>query len=91
MQVAEDLRAPLPAEEFRTAFFADKLTPYVELTRLALDDAGQLDVRRLTYQQRRPETLGRQRSAQVFGDKLTPYVELTRVVEREAGQLDIKA
>ncbi len=33
----EALRAPLPAEEFRTAFFADKLTPYNELVRLCLD------------------------------------------------------
>lgn len=34
----EDLRAPLPAEEFRTAFFADKLVPYNELVRLCLED-----------------------------------------------------
>jgi tetratricopeptide (TPR) repeat protein len=32
----EALRAPLPAEEFRTAFAADKLTPYAELARLCL-------------------------------------------------------
>jgi CHAT domain-containing protein/tetratricopeptide (TPR) repeat protein len=32
----EEMRAPLPAEEFRTAFFADKLTPYAELVRLCL-------------------------------------------------------
>lgn len=34
----EDLRAPLPAEEFRTAFFSDKLVPYDELVRLCLSD-----------------------------------------------------
>ena len=34
----ETLRAPLPAEEFRTAFFADKLVPYDELARLCLTD-----------------------------------------------------
>lgn len=34
----ETLRAPLPAEEFRTAFIADKLIPYVELVRLCLAD-----------------------------------------------------
>jgi CHAT domain-containing protein len=34
----EALRAPLPAEEFRTAFFADKLTPYTELVRLCLTE-----------------------------------------------------
>lgn len=37
----EDLRAPLPAEEFRTAFFADKLVPYDELVRLCLSDRRQ--------------------------------------------------
>jgi CHAT domain-containing protein len=36
VELIEDLRAPLPAEEFRTSFFADKLTPYQELARLAL-------------------------------------------------------
>jgi CHAT domain-containing protein len=32
----EDLRAPLPADEFRTAFMADKLVPYAEMVRLCL-------------------------------------------------------
>jgi len=36
----EELRAPLPAEEFRAAFVADKQTPYVELVRLCLADGG---------------------------------------------------
>jgi CHAT domain-containing protein/tetratricopeptide (TPR) repeat protein len=35
--IVEDLRAPLPAEEFRTAFVADKVLPYTELVRLCLD------------------------------------------------------
>jgi len=38
VELIEDLRAPLPAEEFRTAFVADKLTPYAELIRLCLAD-----------------------------------------------------
>lgn len=38
VNLIEDLRAPLPAEEFRTAFFADKLIPYNELVRLCLED-----------------------------------------------------
>lgn len=37
----EELRAPLPAEEFRTAFIADKLTAYNELVRLCLNDSQQ--------------------------------------------------
>jgi CHAT domain-containing protein len=36
--LVETLRAPLPAEEFYTAFMADKLTPYTELARLCLAD-----------------------------------------------------
>ncbi|MDQ3820905.1 MAG: CHAT domain-containing protein, partial [Acidobacteriota bacterium] len=38
VELIEVLRAPLPAEEFRTAFFADKLTPYNELVRICLND-----------------------------------------------------
>lgn len=36
--LVEDMRAPLPAEQFRTAFLADKLVPYAELIRLCLAD-----------------------------------------------------
>jgi tetratricopeptide (TPR) repeat protein len=35
----ERLRAPLPSEEFRTAFFATKLTPYLELAQLSLNES----------------------------------------------------
>lgn len=38
VSLIEDLRAPLPAEEFRTAFFSDKLAPYDEIVRLCLED-----------------------------------------------------
>jgi CHAT domain-containing protein/Flp pilus assembly protein TadD len=34
----ENLRSPLPGEEFRTAFFSDKLTPYNQMVRLCLDN-----------------------------------------------------
>jgi CHAT domain-containing protein/Tfp pilus assembly protein PilF len=34
--VTEELRAPLPGEEFKTAFFANKLIPYQELLRICL-------------------------------------------------------
>ncbi|HEX7958230.1 MAG TPA: CHAT domain-containing tetratricopeptide repeat protein, partial [Pyrinomonadaceae bacterium] len=46
----EDLRAPLPAEEFRTAFVADKLAPYDELVRLCLADGRVTDA--LCYTER---------------------------------------
>lgn len=37
LTLTETLRAPLPADTFRTAFVADKMTPYTELVRLYLD------------------------------------------------------
>lgn len=37
IRVIEQLRAPLPGEEFKTAFFANKLAPYNELVRICLD------------------------------------------------------
>jgi CHAT domain-containing protein len=36
--LTEELRAPLPGEEFRTAFFSNKLVPYNELVRVCLAD-----------------------------------------------------
>jgi CHAT domain-containing protein/tetratricopeptide (TPR) repeat protein len=36
----EEMRGPLPAEEFRTAFLVDKLTPYAEMVRLCLEDGS---------------------------------------------------
>ena len=36
----EEVRAPLPAEEFRTAFLANKLSPYTEMARLCLMDGS---------------------------------------------------
>lgn len=38
--VTEELRAPLPGEEFKTAFFANKLVPYQELLRICLSNGG---------------------------------------------------
>ena len=38
VSVIENLRAPLPSEDFRTAFFGDKLTPYNELVKICLED-----------------------------------------------------
>ena len=38
VDLSEKLRAPLPAEEFRTAFVADKLVAFRELVRMCLSD-----------------------------------------------------
>ena len=47
--VTEELRAPLPGQEFRTAFFSDKLVPYAELVRICLsaEPAGSLEASRI--------------------------------------------
>ncbi|MBA3255926.1 MAG: CHAT domain-containing protein [Pyrinomonadaceae bacterium] len=42
--LVEELRATLPAEDFRTAFVGDKLTPYTELVRLCLADPNRARV-----------------------------------------------
>ncbi len=39
IDITEAMRAPLPAEEFRSAFVADKLTAYAELVRVCLEDS----------------------------------------------------
>lgn len=38
--IIEEMRSPLPAEDFRMAFLGDKLTPYLELITLYLDQDG---------------------------------------------------
>jgi CHAT domain-containing protein/tetratricopeptide (TPR) repeat protein len=53
LRLIEELRAPLPAEEFRTAFLADKLTPYAELVRLCLAaDSAERSAEALGYVER---------------------------------------
>lgn len=42
VSVIENLRAPLPSEDFRTAFFGDKLTPYNELVKICLTDESRV-------------------------------------------------
>lgn len=46
--VTEELRAPLPSEEFRTAFFGNKLAPYNELVRICLHSGEERLVEALT-------------------------------------------
>lgn len=38
IDLIENMRSPLQGEEFRTAFFADKLVPYYSMLRICLDD-----------------------------------------------------
>jgi len=50
--MTEELRAPLPGEEFRTAFFSDKLVPYNELVRLCLADGNARFAEAFSYVER---------------------------------------
>ena len=50
--LTEELRAPLPGTEFRTAFFSDKLVPYSELMRLCLLDGDRRVTEALDYAER---------------------------------------
>lgn len=50
LEIIERMRAPLPAEEFRTAFLSDKLSPFAELTRICLD--SQRPAEALSYVER---------------------------------------
>lgn len=42
VSVIENLRAPLPSEDFRTAFFGDKLKPYNELAQICLENESRV-------------------------------------------------
>ena len=50
--LTEELRAPLPGEEFRTAFFSDKLVPYNELMRVCLTSGANRVGEALSYVER---------------------------------------
>ena len=53
LNVIETLRAPLPAEDFRMAFMADKLTPFSELARIWLKTSSdERALRALEYVER---------------------------------------
>jgi CHAT domain-containing protein len=76
-KVIENLRAPLPGEEFRTSFFADKLTPYHELMRLCLDSGRHAEAFRYSE-------LSRSRTlADALGNELSLTAGVTDEAERE--------
>jgi len=52
IQLTEELRAPLPGEEFRTAFFSNRMSPYHELTRLCLANGDQRTAEALGFVER---------------------------------------
>ena len=52
IELTEQLRAPIPGEEFRTAFFSDRLSPYNELARLCLTEGDTRVVEALHFVER---------------------------------------
>jgi len=52
IELTEQLRAPLPGEEFRTAFFSNRMSPYHELAKLCLAGGDARAVEALTFVER---------------------------------------
>ena len=52
IELTEELRAPLPGEEFRTAFFSNRMSPYHELAKLCLRDGNTRAVEALGFVER---------------------------------------
>lgn len=52
IDLTEELRAPIPGEEFRTAFFSSRISPYHELAKICLTKGEQHTVEALGYVER---------------------------------------
>ena len=52
IELTEELRAPLPGEEFRTSFFSNRMSPYHELTKLCLAKGDERAVEALSFVER---------------------------------------
>lgn len=52
IELTEELRAPIPGEEFRTAFFANRMSPYHELAKLCLREGDTRAVEALSFVER---------------------------------------
>lgn len=52
IELTEELRAPIPGEEFRTAFFANRVSPYHELAKLCLAEGDERAVEALGFVER---------------------------------------
>ena len=52
IDLTEELRAPIPGEDFRTAFFTSRLSPYHELAKLCLAEGDERAVEALGFTER---------------------------------------
>lgn len=77
--MVEELRAPLPSEELRTAYIADKLAPYAALVRLCLEGQPARVSDALGYAER-----ARSRAlAEILGGSVQPLTQPRDEVEAE--------
>jgi CHAT domain-containing protein/tetratricopeptide (TPR) repeat protein len=52
IELTEELRAPIPGEEFRTAFFSNRMSPYNELARVCVSEGNGRAVEALNWVER---------------------------------------
>lgn len=52
IELTEELRAPIPGEEFRTAFFSSRMSPYHELAKLCLTNSDERAAEALGFVER---------------------------------------
>src|ERR1044072_6745913 len=69
IELTEELRAPIPGEEFRTAFFANRMSPYQELAKLCLSKGDARAVEALSFVERA--------RSRVLADALAGRIALT--------------
>ena len=69
IELTEELRAPIPGEEFRTAFFANRMSPYQELAKLCLAESDARAVEALGFVERA--------RSRVLADALAGRIALT--------------
>lgn len=68
IRLTEELRAPIPGEEFRTAFFSNRMSPYQELAKLCLAEGETRVVEALGFVERA--------RSRVLADALAGRIEL---------------
>src|SRR6185369_1016397 len=69
IELTEELRAPIPGEEFRTAFFSNRMSPYQELAKLCLAQGETRVVEALGFVERA--------RSRVLADALAGRIELS--------------
>jgi CHAT domain-containing protein len=82
VELIETLRAPLPAEEFRMAFLADKLVPYQELAKICIRE-NRLAEAFMYVQSSRSRSLAENIGAENIGFELNPAFTDEHSIKRQ--------